>query len=100
MAPAREMSQNYFFGLTGSLTDLHQTLHTTSVDPPDKNLSKVFWYSKQKLLKLLNTNFLYILYKTGNVAYLHIAVSEWHKTHVTTSPWAPKVLRKILGDDH
>ena len=36
--------------------------------------------------KLLNNNFLYILLKTWNVAYLHIGVSECHETQVNTSP--------------
>lgn len=43
MAQAHKMSQTYFFGLLpGNLTYLHQTLHTASVDQPDKKLSKEF----------------------------------------------------------
>ena len=52
------------------------------------------------ILKLLNKNFLQILFRTGSIAYLHIGVSEWHETHVTTFPWAPESLCKILGDEH
>ena len=34
-------SQNYFFKLVpGDFTKLHKTLHTTSVDPPDKKILK------------------------------------------------------------
>ena len=48
----------------------------------------------QTILKLLNKNFLYILFKTQSVAYLHIGLSDWHETQVTTSPWATKALWK------
>ena len=44
----------------------------------------------QIILKLLDKNFLYILLKTQSVAYLHIGLSKWHETQVTTSPWATK----------
>ena len=38
-----EMSQTYFFELLpGDFTDLHGTLHTASVDSPDKKLLKEF----------------------------------------------------------
>ena len=49
----REMSQTYFSELLpGNFTNLHETLHTVSVDPPDKNLLNQFGYFKQfKLLK-------------------------------------------------
>ena len=43
------------------------------------------------MLKLLNSNFLY---------NLHSGPSEWHETQVTTSPWAPKALCKMLADYH
>ena len=48
----------------------------------------------QTILKLLNSNFLYILLKTQSVAYLHTGLSEWHEPDVTTSPWATKALWK------
>ena len=36
-----KMSQTYFFKLlSGNFTDLHETLHTASVDSPDKNVLK------------------------------------------------------------
>ena len=54
----------------------------------------------QRILKLLNNNFLWIRVKTGSVAYLHIGVSKWRETEDTTSPWAPKALCKILAHDH
>ena len=95
------MSQTYFFELlnSGDFTDLHQTLHTASVDSPDKNLLKEFFIF-QTILKLLNSNLLYILRNTQSVAYLHIGLSKWHETQVTTSTWAPEALCKILADDH
>ena len=72
-AQIHEMSQSYFFELLpGNFTDLYETWHDASVDPPDK--------------KLLNNNFLQILFQTGSVAYLHIGVPESHETQVTTSP--------------
>ena len=81
------MSQTYFLELLpGNLTE---TLHTASVDSPDKKVIKrivIF----QTILKLLSNNFLHILLKTQSVAYLHIGLSEWHETQVTTSPWATK----------
>ena len=51
----------------------------------------------QTILKLLNNNLLYILLKTQSVAYLHIGVSQWHETQVTTSPWATKALWKNIN---
>ena len=54
----------------------------------------------QRLLKLLNNNFLQIWFKTGIPAYVHTDVYEWHETQFTTSPWAPKALCKISGSDH
>ena len=84
------MSQTYFLELLpGNLTDFHKTLHTASVDSTDKKVIKrivIF----QTILKLLSNNFLHILLKTQSVAYLHIGLSEWHETQVTTSPWATK----------
>ena len=39
----REMLQTYFFELLpGNFTDLHETLHSAFVDPPDKTLLKEF----------------------------------------------------------
>ena len=36
--------KTYFFEvLVENMTNLHQTLHVASVDPPDKKLSKEFW---------------------------------------------------------
>ena len=90
----RKILQNYFFELLpGDFTNLHETLHTTSVASPDKKVIKrnlIF----QTILKLLNDNFLYILLKTKSVACLHIGLSQWHETQVTTSPWATKALWK------
>ena len=48
----------------------------------------------ETILNLINNNFLSILLKTRSVAYLHIGLSEWYETQVTTSPWATKVLWK------
>ena len=94
-----KISQTYVFELLpGHFTDLHQTLHTASLDSPDK---KIFWILIfQTILKLLNNNFLQISFQTGSVAYLHIGVSKWHETQVTTSPWAPVALCRVWGNDH
>ena len=54
----------------------------------------------QRILKLLNNNFLQIWFKTGSTGYLHIGVVEWHETQVSTSPWAPESLCKNVADDH
>ena len=81
-------------------TNFYRTVRATSVDSPDKMLLKEFWYSKKKILNLLNNNFLYILLKTQSVAYLHSCLSEWHETQLTTSPWDPEALCKMLADDH
>ena len=80
------MLQTYFFEvLPGVYTNVHQTLHTASVNSPDKkNIKRILIF--QTILKLLN-NCLYILLKTQSVAYLHIGLSQWHETQVITSPW-------------
>ena len=92
------MSQTYFFELLlGDFTDLHETLHTASVDPPDKKVIEIILIF-QTILKLLNNNFWQILFQKGSVAYLHIGVSKWHETQITTSSWAPKALCKIVPE--
>ena len=65
------MPKTYFFELhPGDFTDLHETWHTESMDPPDKYLLKKNLIG-QTILKLFNNNFLQIWFKTGSVAYLH-----------------------------
>ena len=75
------------------------TQHLHYLDSPDKNLLKnVDIPNNTQVVKL---NFLYILLKTHSVGYLHIGLSEWHETQVTTSPWATKALWKnYLTDLH
>ena len=68
------------------------TQHLHYLDSPDKNLLKNVDIPNNT--QVVELNFLYILLKTHSVGYLHIGLSEWHETQVTTSPWATKALWK------
>ena len=74
-----KMLKTYFFELLpADFTDLPETWHTASVDPPDKKLSKDF--IEHLVFELLNNNFLQIWFQTGSVAYLNNSVFGWHET--------------------
>ena len=79
----------FFELLPGDFIDFHEILYTASVDSPDKKVIEIILVF-QTIVKLLNDNFLSMLLKTQSVAYLHIGLSQWHETQVTTSPWATK----------
>ena len=75
--------------------------HLTMVDVAFEGLSEglAFKNCKGCVLQKIQTlnwdtasDFLYILLKTQNVAYLHSGLYAWHETQVTTSPWATKAL--------